>query len=84
MRAADGSGELPLPSYEFFRGTEVLGRLAMERMLAGLSTRRYPVGLEPVRAEVAASAVGTRTSTLGKRLEMNRYLPRLDRGNGLG
>ena len=48
MRAADGSGELPVASYELFSGTEVLGRMAMERMLAGLSTRRYPVGLEPV------------------------------------
>jgi hypothetical protein len=41
MRAADGSGELPVPSYELFSGTEVLGRMAMDRMLAGLSTRRY-------------------------------------------
>ena len=48
MRAVDGSGELPVPAYELFSSTEVLGRMAMERMLAGLSTRRYPVGLEPV------------------------------------
>jgi hypothetical protein len=39
MRAVDGSGELPVPAYELFTGTEVLGRMAMERMLAGLSTR---------------------------------------------
>jgi hypothetical protein len=50
MRAVDGSGEMPVPSYELFSRTEVLGRMAMERMLAGLSTRRYPVGLEPVWA----------------------------------
>jgi hypothetical protein len=37
-------------SYELFSDTEVLGRLAPERMLAGLSTRRYRVGLEPVGA----------------------------------
>ena len=48
MRAADGSVELPVASYELFSGTEVLGRMALERMLAGLSTRRYPAGLEPV------------------------------------
>jgi hypothetical protein len=48
VRAADGSGELPVPAYEVFNGTELLGRMAMERMLGGLSTRRYPVGLEPV------------------------------------
>jgi len=48
MRAADGRGELPVPAYELFSRTEVLGRMAMQRMLAGLSTRRYPAGLEPV------------------------------------
>ena len=48
MRAVDGSGELPVAAYELFSGTEVLGRMAMERMLAGLSTRRYGAGLEPV------------------------------------
>ena len=47
MRAADGSGELAVASYELFSDTEVLGRMALERMLAGLSTRRYPVALEP-------------------------------------
>lgn len=56
MRTADGSAELPVPAYEAFTSTEVLGRMAMERMLAGLSSRHYPVGLEPVgeRAEQAA------------------------------
>ena len=53
VRAADGSGELPVPSYELFSSTEVLGRLAMEKMLAGLSSRRYgQVGLEPVGQQV--------------------------------
>jgi putative transposase len=28
--------------------TDLLGQLALERMLAKLSTRRYPAGLEPV------------------------------------
>ena len=44
VRAADGSGELPIASYELFTSTEILGKMAMEKMLAGLSTRRYPVG----------------------------------------
>ena len=52
VRAADGSGELSVASYELFSSTEVLGKMAMERMLAGLSTRRYPVGLEPVGGQV--------------------------------
>jgi putative transposase len=50
VRAADGSGELPVAAYELFSRTELLGRLALERMLGGLSTRRYPLGLEPVGA----------------------------------
>ena len=41
VRDADGSGELVVPAYELFTGTEILGRMAMERMLTGLSTRRY-------------------------------------------
>ena len=62
MRATDGSGELPVASYELFSQTEVLGRMAMERMLAGLSTRRYPVGLEPVGARIEQAATATATS----------------------
>ena len=62
MRAADGSGELPVPSYELFSSTEVLGRMAMERMLAGLSTRRYPVGLEPVGQRVGQSSATSKSA----------------------
>ena len=40
VRAVEGAGELAVPSYELFSGTEVLEKMAMERMLAGLSTRR--------------------------------------------
>ncbi len=43
LRAVDGTGERPVPAYELFSSTELLGRMAMERMLAGVSTRRYPV-----------------------------------------
>jgi hypothetical protein len=48
VRAPDGSGEVAFASYELFSSTELLDKMALERMLAGLSTRRYPVGLEPV------------------------------------
>ncbi len=67
MRAADGSGELPVPTYELFSSTEVLGRMAMQRMLAGLSTRRYPVGLEPVGQRVEQSARSTSKSAVSRR-----------------
>src|SRR5688500_4556424 len=67
MRAVDGSGELAVPSYELFSGTEVLGRMALERMLAGLSTRRYPVGLEPVGTRTEQTATSTSKSAVSRR-----------------
>src|SRR5512132_4548420 len=67
VRAADGSGELPVAAYELFSSTELLGRLALERMLGGLSTRRYGLGLEPVGAGVEQSASGTSKSAVSRR-----------------
>jgi len=67
MRAADGSGELPVTSYEAFTGTELLGGMAMERMLAGLATRRYGVGLEPVGEQVEATSSSTSKSAVSRK-----------------
>jgi hypothetical protein len=67
VRAADGSGELQVAAYELFSHTEVLGRLALERMLGGLSTRRYPIGLEPVGTQVEQAATGTSKSAISRR-----------------
>jgi putative transposase len=54
VRAADGSGELHLASYDLFSSTEILGQLALEKMLAGLSSRCYARGLEPAGQAVEA------------------------------
>jgi transposase-like protein len=67
VRAADGSGELHLPSYDLFSSTEVLSRLAMEKMLAGLSSRRYTAGLEPAGEAVEAQAASTSKSAVSRR-----------------
>ena len=67
VRAADKSGELPIASYEAFTSTEILGRKAMESMLAGLSSRRYGVGLEPVGAQVAAESGSMSKSAVSRR-----------------
>jgi putative transposase len=67
VRAADGSGELPIASYELFTSTEILGKMALEKMLAGLSTRRYPVGLEPVGEHVAEKSSATSKSAVSRR-----------------
>ena len=67
VRAADGTGELPIPCYELFTSTEILGKMAMEKMLAGLSTRRYAVGLEPVGEQVAETSSATSKSAVSRR-----------------
>ena len=67
VRAADGSGELHLPSYDLFASTEILGRMAMEKMLAGLSSRRYTAGLEPAGQAVDEAAAATSKSAVSRR-----------------
>ena len=67
MRAVDGSGELAVAAYELFSDTEVLGRMALDRMLAGLSTRHYGVGLEPVGARTEQAATSTSRSAVSRR-----------------
>ena len=66
-RGTDGSGEVPVPSYELFSSTEVMGKMAMERMLAGVSTRRYPVALEPVGVQVQAEEKSTSKSAVSRK-----------------
>ena len=67
VRSINGSGEVPVPAYELFGSTELLGRMAMERMLAGVSTRRYPVALEPVGARVADHGKSTSKSAVSRK-----------------
>jgi putative transposase len=67
VRAVDGSGELHLPSYDLFSSTEILGQMALERMLAGLSSRRYPAGLEPVGTAIGARPASTSKSAVSRR-----------------
>jgi putative transposase len=67
VRVADGSGEVAIPSYELFSSTEMLGKMALERMLAGLSSRRYGIGLEPVGTTVEAAATATSKSAVSRK-----------------
>jgi hypothetical protein len=67
VRAADGSGELHLPSYDLFSSTEILSQMALEKMLAGLPSRRYPAGLEPVGAGIGARSASTSKSAVSRR-----------------
>ena len=66
MRAT-GGGEVPVPAYELFSDSEILGRMAMSKMLGGLSSRRYTVGLEPVGENVERAASATSKSAVSRR-----------------
>jgi hypothetical protein len=67
VRTVDGTAEVSLPAWEAFAPTELLDQLALERMLAKLSTRRYQAGLEPVGAAVEQTATGTSKSAVSRR-----------------
>jgi putative transposase len=92
--------ELELESYRVFASTDLLAEGIVARMLAGLSTRRYPAGLEPVGEQVDAQASGTSKSAvsrrfvaataerlaglLGRRLDEERWLVVFLDGFGMG
>ena len=67
VRTADGSREVALPTYQAFAATDLLDQLAVERMLAKLSCRRYPAGLEPVGSGVEQASSGTSKSAVSRR-----------------
>jgi hypothetical protein len=69
VRSAEGTREVAVPTYQAFAATDLLGQLALERMLAKLSTRRYPAGLEPVGTQVAQVAAATSKSAVSRRTE---------------
>ena len=59
VRTADNRRELAVPTYEAFSSAGLLGAMALEKMMAKISTRRYRSGLEPVGAEVEAASGST-------------------------
>ncbi|HEX2156567.1 MAG TPA: IS256 family transposase [Actinomycetes bacterium] len=67
VRTADGTAEVAVPAYDLFASTELLGEMALQRMMAKLSTRRYSAGLEPVGTKVEAAARSTSKSAVSRR-----------------
>jgi putative transposase len=66
MRSADDEHELPVATYEYFADRDPLTRAVMDRMLAGVSTRRFaPVG-EPVGEDVEQDSSSTSKSTVSE------------------
>ncbi|MBD0283717.1 MAG: transposase [Thermoleophilaceae bacterium] len=66
VRSADGSEEVQLRGYAHFADRDALSRVVLERMLAGVSTRRFPRTQEPVGDEVEAEARSTSKSALSR------------------
>jgi putative transposase len=56
MRSKDGEEEVPVRTYEHFASRDQLSRVVLERMLAGVSTRRYRRLQEPVGEQVETAA----------------------------
>ena len=65
-RTVDGH-EVPLAAYRLFAAEDQLTRVVMERMLAGLATRRHVKAGEPVGASVEGQATATSRSAVSRR-----------------
>jgi transposase-like protein len=59
MRTAADERELPVESYEYFADRDPLTRAVMDRMLAGVSTRKFARVGEPVGGEVEQASTST-------------------------
>ncbi len=65
-RAVDGSGEVELQSYRHFADRDPLTDVVLERMLSGVSTRRYKRTGEPVGTEVDEQVRSTSKSAVSR------------------
>ncbi len=66
MRTADDEHELPVESYGYFADRDPLTRAVMDRMLAGVSTRKFARVGEPVGEEVERSSASTGKTTVSE------------------
>jgi putative transposase len=66
VRTVDGEAEVPLSTYEHFADRDPLRRVVLERMLAGVSTRRYRRTQEPVGEQVEVRARSTSKSAVSR------------------
>jgi putative transposase len=72
MRSKDGESEVPCRTYEHFASRDQLSRMVLERMLAGVSTRRYRRLQEPVGERVEQAARSTSKSACRARSSLAR------------
>jgi transposase-like protein len=65
----DGGGEVSLDSYAVFSSTDLLTQVALERMLAGVATRRHALVAEPIGAELEARSRSASKSAVSRRFK---------------
>jgi transposase-like protein len=65
-RTTDGH-EVPVMTYQLFAAEDQLTAVVIERMLAGLATRRHTAAAEPVGYDVEAQASATSRSAISRR-----------------
>jgi putative transposase len=66
VRTVDGESEVRLATYQHFADRDPLARVVLERMLAGVSTRRYRRTQEPVGEQVEQAARSTSKSAVSR------------------
>jgi putative transposase len=66
IRTADDEHDLPVQTYQYFADRDPLTRAVMDRMLAGVSTRKFAVVGEPVGQEVEDSAAATSKTSVSE------------------
>jgi putative transposase len=66
MRTVDDEHELPVKTYAYFADRDPLTRAVMDRMLAGVSTRKFAEVGEPVGEELEQEASSTSKSTVSE------------------
>jgi len=64
---ADGGGEIGLDSYQVFSSRDLLTQVALERMLAGVATRRHGLVSEPIGEALDATARSVSKSAVSRR-----------------
>ena len=65
-RTVDGH-EVPLQAYAHFAADDLLSEVVLERMLAGVATRRHARIAEPIGKAVLETATSTRRSAVSRR-----------------
>lgn len=66
MRTADDEHELPVCTYEYFADRDPLTRAVMDRMLAGVSTRKFAGAGEPVGEGVETASTSTSKTSVSE------------------